>query len=112
MKIKVYADADAVALEAAKLIAKAAQDAVAVRGKFVMAVSGGKTPWIMLRDLARHEVPWNGVHVVQVDERIAPEGDLDRNRPQFGRQQNDSAAGVQNEARRNQELRRPGPVML
>jgi 6-phosphogluconolactonase len=79
MKIKVYADAAAVALEAAKLIAKAAQEAVAVRGKFVMAVSGGKTPWMMLRDLAKQEVPWNGVQVVQVDERIAPEGDPDRN---------------------------------
>ena len=52
MKIEVYADADAVALEAAMLIAKEARDAVATRGKFVMAVSGGKTPWIMLRDLA------------------------------------------------------------
>ena len=79
MKIEVYSDADAVALEAAKLIAKAAQEAVARRGKFVMAVSGGKTPWIMLRDLAQQEVPWNGVHVVQVDERIAPDGDPDRN---------------------------------
>jgi 6-phosphogluconolactonase len=79
MKIEVYSDADAVALEAAKLIAKVAQEAVATRGKFVMAVSGGKTPWIMLRDLAQQEVPWNGVHVVQVDERIAPDGDPDRN---------------------------------
>jgi 6-phosphogluconolactonase len=79
MKIEVYADADAVALEAAKRIARAAQEAVAARGKFVMAVSGGKTPWIMLRDLAKQEVPWNGVHVVQVDERFAPEGDPDRN---------------------------------
>lgn len=79
MKIKVYSDADAVALEAARLIAKAAQEAVVARGKFVMTVSGGKTPWIMLRDLAKQEVPWKGVHVVQVDERIAPEGDRDRN---------------------------------
>ena len=79
MKIEVYSDADAVALEAAKLIAKAAQEAVGARGKFVMAVSGGKTPWIMLRDLAREDVPWKGVHVVQVDERVAPEGDPDRN---------------------------------
>jgi 6-phosphogluconolactonase len=79
MKIEVYSDADAVALEAAKRIAKAAQEAVATRGKFMMAVSGGKTPWIMLRDLAKQEVPWNGVHVVQVDERVAPEGDSDRN---------------------------------
>ncbi len=79
MKIQVYADTDAVALVAAELIAKEARDAVAARGKFVIAVSGGKTPWIMLRDLAQEDVPWKGVHVVQVDERVAPEGDPDRN---------------------------------
>jgi 6-phosphogluconolactonase len=79
MNLEVHADADAVALAAAKLIAKEARDAVAARGKFVMAVSGGKTPWVMLRDLAQQDVPWQGVHVVQVDERIAPEGDPDRN---------------------------------
>jgi 6-phosphogluconolactonase len=79
MNIDVYADADAVARAAAKLIANEARDAVATRGKFVMAVSGGKTPWIMLRDLAEEEVPWNNVHVVQVDERVAPERDPDRN---------------------------------
>jgi len=79
MKIEVFSDSDAVASEAAKLIAKEARDAVATRGKFVMAVSGGKTPWLMLRDLAHEDVPWNAVHVVQVDERIAPPGDPDRN---------------------------------
>src|SRR5262244_3973543 len=79
MRLEVYSDADAVALEAAKLIAKAARDAFSSRGKFVMAVSGGRTPWIMLRDLAQEDVPWNAVHVVQVDERIAPPGDPDRN---------------------------------
>ena len=36
-------------------------------------------PWQMLRALAREDVPWKGVHVVQVDERIAPAGDPDRN---------------------------------
>jgi 6-phosphogluconolactonase len=79
MKIKVYSDAEAVALAAAQLISKEAREAFVTRGKFVMAVSGGKTPWIMLRDLAREDVPWKGVHVVQVDERVAPEGDPDRN---------------------------------
>jgi 6-phosphogluconolactonase len=33
----------------------------------------------MLRLLAREEVPWGAVHVLQVDERIAPAGDPDRN---------------------------------
>jgi len=79
MKMKLYADADTVAREAAKLIAKEAREGVAARGRFVMAVSGGKTPWIMLRNLAQEDVPWRGVHVVQVDERVAPEGDPDRN---------------------------------
>ena len=79
MQIEVYSDAEAVALAAAKLIAKEARVAVAARGKFVMAVSGGKTPWAMLRDLAKEEVPWKDVHVVQVDERVAPDGDPDRN---------------------------------
>jgi 6-phosphogluconolactonase len=79
MKIKVYSDAEAVALAAAQLIGKEAREAFATRGKFVMAVSGGKTPWVMLRDLAQEDVPWKGVHVIQVDERVAPEGDPDRN---------------------------------
>jgi 6-phosphogluconolactonase len=79
MEIRVLMDADAVACEAAKVIAAEARAAVAVRGRFVMAVSGGKTPWQMLRALANEDVPWEGVHVVQVDERIAPAGDPDRN---------------------------------
>jgi len=79
MKIQIYADADAVALEAAKLIANKARDAAATHGKFVMAVSGGKTPWVMLGNLAKEDIPWKNVHVVQVDERVAPEGNPDRN---------------------------------
>ena len=42
-------------------------------------MSGGHTPWLMLRDLAGEDVPWNGVHVAQVDERVAPAGHPDRN---------------------------------
>jgi 6-phosphogluconolactonase len=52
---------------------------VAARGRFIVAFSGGHTPWQMLRALAEEEVPWAGVHVVQVDERVAPAGDPDRN---------------------------------
>ncbi len=44
-----------------------------------MAVSGGRTPWQMLRALANEDVPWNDVHIAQVDERVAPAGDPDRN---------------------------------
>ncbi len=79
MKIEVYADADMVAQQAAKFIAAEARVAVAARRSYVMAVSGGRTPWIMLRGLAQEEVPWSAVHVVQVDERVAPAADPDRN---------------------------------
>jgi 6-phosphogluconolactonase len=79
MKMEVLADAEAVAHAAAALIAAEARAAVAARGCFSVAVSGGQTPWQMLRFLAREEVPWEGVHVLQVDERVAPVGHPDRN---------------------------------
>ena len=79
MEIKVLADAETVAREAAAVIAAEARAAVAARGRFVMAVSGGHTPWQMLRALAGEDVPWTSVHVAQVDERVAPAGDPDRN---------------------------------
>jgi 6-phosphogluconolactonase len=79
MKIDILSDANAVASKAAEIIAAEARAAVAARGRFVMAVSGGHTPWEMLRALANEDVPWKTVHVVQVDERIAPAGDPDRN---------------------------------
>ena len=72
MQIEVLADPDAVAGRAAALIAEEARTAVAERRCFVMAVSGGHTPWVMLRVLAGQDhVPWIGMHVFQVDERIA-----------------------------------------
>jgi 6-phosphogluconolactonase len=79
MKIEIFADADSVAREAAAIIAAAARAAVAERGRFIMAVSGGHTPWVMLHDLAGNQVPWESVHLVQVDERVAPAGHPDRN---------------------------------
>jgi len=79
MKIEVLGNANAVARTAAQAIAIAARQAVAMRGRFLMAVSGGRTPWVMLRELAKLNLPWNDVHVFQVDERIAPAGDPDRN---------------------------------
>ena len=55
MKIEVLDDADEVADEAAAIIATDARIAVAARGRFIMAVSGGQTPWVMLRALADKE---------------------------------------------------------
>ncbi len=79
MKIEILEDPGEVAAVGAALIAAQARGAVADCNRFVVAVSGGQTPWLMLRALADEDVPWNGVHLVQVDERIAPAGDADRN---------------------------------
>jgi 6-phosphogluconolactonase len=79
MKLEVLDDADSVAQTAAATIAADARAAIAARGRYALAVSGGHTPWIMLRALANENVPWSGVHVYQVDERVAPAGDPDRN---------------------------------
>jgi 6-phosphogluconolactonase len=80
MDIEVLADSGSVAQKAAAVIAGEALEAIAARGRFVMAVSGGHTPWLMLRELAKTQIPWEAVQIVQVDERVAPEGDPDRNR--------------------------------
>jgi len=79
MNVEVLIDADAVARKGAEIIAAEARAAVANRGHFIMAVSGGHTPWKMLRALASEELPWEDMRVVQVDERVAPAGDTDRN---------------------------------
>jgi len=79
MNIEVLADADAVARRGAAIIAADARAAVKARGRFVFALSGGRTPWKMMEALALEDVPWAHVHVVQVDERIAPIGHVDRN---------------------------------
>jgi 6-phosphogluconolactonase len=79
MQLEIFGDADEVACRAAQFVAAEAQRAVSRRGRFVLAVSGGHTPWQMLRALAGETVPWKQVHVVQVDERVAPAGDPDRN---------------------------------
>ena len=79
MRIEALADAESVARVGAALTAAEARAAVAARGRFIVAFSGGHTPWQMLRALADEPMPWDAVHIVQVDERVAPAGDTDRN---------------------------------
>lgn len=79
MQIKVLPDPASVARASAALVAERARQAVAARGRFTIALSGGSTPWAMLAELAKEDVPWDKIHVFQVDERVAPTGDNDRN---------------------------------
>jgi 6-phosphogluconolactonase len=55
---------------------------VAEHGRFTFAVSGGRTPWAMFAHLTGR-MPWEKVTIYQVDERVAPDGDPDRNLTQL-----------------------------
>jgi 6-phosphogluconolactonase len=77
--IEILDTAESAARNSADVIAEEARKSVAERGRFVLAVSGGHTPWVMLRALAATDMPWPAVHIVQVDERVAPNGHPDRN---------------------------------
>lgn len=79
MRIEVLPDADQLAERTAVWIADRLWSAVAERGRAHLAVSGGSTPAAMFRSLAALPVPWGSIEVWQVDERIAPDGDADRN---------------------------------
>ena len=79
MQVEVLGNEAAVASSAAEFIAAQAAAAIAARGRFTFAVSGGHTPWVMLRALAEEKVDWTNVQLFQVDERVAPPGDDSRN---------------------------------
>jgi len=83
MRLEVLTDAGAVARAAAAIIAREARAAAAARGRFALAVSGGHTPGAMLRLLADEDLPWAAVHLFQVDERVAPAGNPERNLTQL-----------------------------
>lgn len=79
IEAEIVADPDVAAQRGAGYVAAQLELAVAERGEAHVAFSGGNTPWIMLRHLAGDAVPWARVHAWQVDERVAPDGDPDRN---------------------------------
>lgn len=79
MRVDVFDTAREAAIAAARAIAADARAAILDRGRFIVAFSGGRTPAAMLQALAQEDVPWADVHVLQVDERVAPAGHDDRN---------------------------------
>jgi len=79
MEILIYPDAMAAARMAADFIAAQVRDSLTEKPQFLLAVSGGSTPWRMLSELAQRDIAWERVHLFQVDERVVPRGDPDRN---------------------------------
>lgn len=68
-----------VAHAAAALVAETVRAVLAERDRCSLALSGGPSPLLMFESLAATDLPWDRVTVFQVDERIAPLGDPDRN---------------------------------
>ena len=78
-ELEVLADADAAARRGAELIAETAAEKIAAGGSFSLAASGGTEPWVMYRQLGELGLDWERIEIFQVDERVAPDGDPDRN---------------------------------
>ena len=76
---EIATDSAALAAAAALRVTEAGRAAVAERGRFTLAVSGGRIAGAFFAELARADLPWDAVHVLQVDERVAPDGHPDRN---------------------------------
>jgi 6-phosphogluconolactonase len=77
--VEILPDGAALAARTADLVAGKLVEAVAARGRATLAVSGGTTPAAFLAELAQRKLPWEAVHVFQVDERVAPPADPERN---------------------------------
>lgn len=65
-------DPDAVAHEAAQRFVSLAEEAIAARGRFVVALAGGSTPERLYRLLAATELPWEKIYCFFSDDRFVP----------------------------------------
>ncbi|MGH9040275.1 MAG: 6-phosphogluconolactonase [Acidimicrobiia bacterium] len=79
LPLEAVPDAATLAKAAAGRIIEVADRALDARGRFVVAVSGGRTPLRLFDELTHRPLPWRSIHVFQVDERVAPFGHPDRN---------------------------------
>ncbi len=79
VSLVVYPDLEALSRAAAELFVEQARQAVASRGRFSVALAGGRTPLRTYEPLAeppsRDPVPWDRVHVLWGDERCVPADD-------------------------------------
>lgn len=92
--LEVLEDLETVSMVAASYVAGWARGAVKDHGTFHFAVSGGRSPWAMFAQLTRLDVPWERTVIYQVDERVAPADDPDRNLAHLRRALGEAAADV------------------
>ena len=82
-QVRVYRDPEELALKAARLFARMADQYVIGCGRFIVALSGGSTPKAMFTALAGHPfldtVPWSSIYFFWGDERCVPPDHPDSN---------------------------------
>ncbi len=75
----VHEDPMALGAAVAERIFRLAQDAIAERGVFHLALAGGETPRRCYEQLRHHAIDWAHVQIYFGDERCLPVGDVNRN---------------------------------
>lgn len=83
MKIEIFPHAEQVAVRAAAYLEQLIRETLTHQKSFSLAISGGRTPWEMLKQLSKADLPWQRINLFQVDERLAPDGHSDRNLTQL-----------------------------
>jgi 6-phosphogluconolactonase len=83
MKTELFLTAEKVAARGAAYLEHEIREALAHQTSYSIAISGGRTPWEMLKILSKADLPWKRVNLFQVDERVAPDGHADRNLTQL-----------------------------
>ena len=78
IEYRLVADANAAANAALDLVLQQATVAIAARGRFVFALSGGRTPGLLYELLATAGQDWSRWHLVYADERCLPSNDGER----------------------------------
>ena len=78
--VRIFPDPERLSAAAAEFVADAARAGVAERGRFTLALSGGRTPQKLYELLATRfaaSIPWRSVHLFWSDERcVPPDGPL------------------------------------
>lgn len=82
-RLRIVEDVPALAAAAAEAFAGLAAEAIAARGRFVVALTGGQTPRPIFEHLAatphREGIPWRDIEFFWIDERPVPPDHADSN---------------------------------
>ncbi len=76
-QLRVFESVEELAIGSAAFVAQRQRDRDSNNGPFTFALSGGRSPWLMLSELSHDEIAWSSTTIYQVDERaVANDDDL------------------------------------